>query len=84
MIYEKDFYKNNPILEGMNPLTEARINNFGHLCMVQLDDRKNDLYIQSDSDIDTILDYLPEIERESIDKGYTVLTHCIPDDYFLQ
>jgi hypothetical protein len=82
-IYESDFYNDNPILKDMNPLTRVKFGLMGFLHIWQIDNPQDDLYIQSEDDIKIILDNLPEVERDSINRGYEVLTHCIPDDYFL-
>lgn len=58
-----------------NPIQVAKYN-------WTVDGKESDLYIQNDTDIETMLDYLSPDERERLESGWSVVTNKIPSDYF--
>ena len=48
------------------------------------DNQESDIYVQDSSDIDSILSNLHPDDREHVEKGFKLVTHDLPDDYFHQ
>lgn len=59
-------------------------NSMGHLEMWQGKQTAfpADVYIQVDTDVDAITDYLSDSEREKLDRYGEVETYFVPEDYF--
>ena len=81
---------------GVYPEITLQMNKMGHVHMwkgtgkivktgkynYSMNDKEADVYFQNDQDVDAILNDLTPSERSEIEKGYTIVTKNIPDDYF--
>lgn len=46
-------------------------------------DREADVFVQHDTDVEALREYLTDEERTDLDSGCTVITSNIPSDYFI-
>jgi len=54
-----------------------------HPTLPKVLNKEADIFLQSESDVAAILDYLTEEERMHVAMGYAIQTKNIPDDYFM-
>jgi len=48
------------------------------------DGKDADVFVQNSDDVDAILNHLNPEDREHVVKGFKLVTHEVPDDYFQQ